>query len=284
MTRSKPESTCKTCSLPISNKSAVFNCVSCGDSMHLTPKCSGMSEKAIYGLQEIRQNVLLICNDCVQNNQRDRVLDNLASSRESPDVAEIAKSFDEVKSEISKIRAEIKSPPPEPTKPAVRQPAQPIIREKPTFDGVRFRGIPESSGKTARERYDEDVLKVKEILAHMDIDCPMDDVKRVGTYENEKTRTIIAKFSSEHHRRLVLLSAHKLATYDKPIFVSRELSPDEKKLENALLIKRRYLIDVEKIAIKDLRIRNLKLQKKENKKWIDVDVTPTGSSSPPEQN
>ena len=83
---------------------------------------------------------------------------------------------------------------------------------------------------------------------------------------------------------LAFLSAHKLATYDKPIFVSRELSPDEKKLENALLIKRRYLIDVEKIALKDLRIRNLKLQKKENKKWIDVDVTPTGSSSPPEQN
>ena len=108
-----------------------------------------MSEKVIYGLQEIRQNVLLICNNCVQNNQRDRVLDNLASSRESPDMAEIAKSFDEVKFEISKIRAEIKSLPAEPTKPAVCQPAQPIIREKPTFDGVRFRGIPESSGKTA---------------------------------------------------------------------------------------------------------------------------------------
>ena len=121
----------------------------------------------------------------------------------------------------------------------MRQPAQPIIREKPTFDGVSFRGIPESSGKTAREPYDEDVRKVKEILAHMDIDCSMDDVKRVGTYKNEKTRTIIAKFTSEHHRRFVLLSAHKLATYDKPIFVSRELSPHKcrenspKKLANS---------------------------------------------------
>ena len=152
MTRSKPESTSKTCSLPISNKSAVFNCVSCGASRHLTPKCSGMSEKAIYGLQKIRQNVLLIRNDCVQNNQRDRVIDNLASSRDSPDKAEIAKSFNEVKLEISKVRAEIKSPPSQPTKPAVRPPAQPIIREKPTFDWVCFRVIPESSGNTARER------------------------------------------------------------------------------------------------------------------------------------
>ena len=163
-------------------------------------------------------------------------------------------------------------------------PAQPIIQKKPTFNRLRFRGIPESFEKTARERYDEDVQKVKEILAHMDIDCPMDDVKRVGTCENEKTRTIKANFSSEHHRRLVLLSAHKITTYGKPIFVSRELSPDEKRLENAWFIKRIYLIHVEKMDLKNLRIRNLKLQKKEINKWMDVDVTPTGSSSFSEQN
>ena len=46
-------------------------------------------------------------------------------------------------------------------------PAQPIIQKKPTFNRLRFRGIPESFEKTARERYDEDVQKVKEILAHM---------------------------------------------------------------------------------------------------------------------
>ena len=156
-------------------------------------------------------------------------------------MAKIAKNFDEVKLEISKIRAEIKSPPPEQTKPAVNPPAQPIIREKTTFDGVHFRGIPESSGKTARERHDKDAQNIKEILTHMDIGCPIDDEKRVGTYENEKTRTIIAKFSNEHRRRFVLLSAHKLATYAKPIFVSRDFSPDDKRLEIALLIKRRYL-------------------------------------------
>ena len=36
---------CKSCSTSIENKSANFLCVACGECMHLTPKCTGLSNE-----------------------------------------------------------------------------------------------------------------------------------------------------------------------------------------------------------------------------------------------
>ena len=164
--------------------------------MHLTPGCTGMSERAIFGIQEISQNVLLVCNTCVQNNQRDRVLDQIASTREEADVKAITRCVEEVKQELAQIKTEVKAkPPPEPTKhiPAptwVKSQNQPAVKR--IYDGIRFRGIPESKAGTGRERYDEDVEQVKRILHFISVkNCLIGDVKRIGTYDQNK--------HSKHH-------------------------------------------------------------------------------------
>ena len=65
--------------------------------MHLNPNCTEMSERAIFGISEVSQNLLLICNACVRLNHRDRMLDKLASTRENNDIKPIVESVEEVK-------------------------------------------------------------------------------------------------------------------------------------------------------------------------------------------
>ena len=117
MTRGRSESNCKTCKSPIGNRKAVFHCVLCGDSLQLTPSCTGRSEKVIYGIQEVSQNSLHVCKTCVQNNQTDRVLDQIASTREGADFEALTRCAEEVKQKLAQIKTEVKAKPsPEPTK------------------------------------------------------------------------------------------------------------------------------------------------------------------------
>ena len=104
------------------------------------------------------------------------------------------------------------------------------------------------------------------------------DAKRVGKFDQSKTRTLVVKLVNEHHRRLILLSARKLASYTKEVYMSKELNPDEQKLENNALKLRRHLTQNENINSKDLRIRNLKLQKK-NDQWQNVENVDTEASN-----
>ena len=105
--------------------------------MHLTTSCTGMSKKALYGIQGISQNFLLVCNICVQNNQCDRVIVKIAGTRERADVEAITLCVEEVKQELAQIKTEVKAkPPPEPTKAHIRKclgkTAQPVNTQKTT--------------------------------------------------------------------------------------------------------------------------------------------------------
>ena len=65
---------CKTCSKPINKRDAVYNCVSCGESMHMTTNCTDLKENAINVLKQLNKNFLLLCNRCVGNNQKDAII------------------------------------------------------------------------------------------------------------------------------------------------------------------------------------------------------------------
>ena len=282
MAPSKPKNCCKTCTNPITARDAVFLCVSCGDSMHLTPKCTEMSERAIFGISEVSQNLLLICNACVRLNHRDRMLDKLASTRENNDIKPIVESVEEVKNQLQSLTSNISNvkgikdqitslrtemaprPDSELTTSRTTKTSEPKTqKKKENYDGLRVRGIAESKAKSPRERYEHDVKEVKSILEFLKIDCPIDDLRRLGNYDGKKDRTLIIKTTSEHHRRLILLSLYKLKTYSKQVYMSKELSPEDQKIENDALKLRRKMIenDYDK---KRLRIRNLKLQQNTN--------------------
>ena len=38
--------------------------------MHLEPTCRGLSNVAINGIKEFRRNAILLCNVCIENNER----------------------------------------------------------------------------------------------------------------------------------------------------------------------------------------------------------------------
>ena len=86
-----PNKHCKTCSTNIEAKSAIFHCVACGECMHVTKKCTGMSLGAIMGISSIIQNVLLICQKCLELNKKDKILDVIVISRTEETISKLKK-------------------------------------------------------------------------------------------------------------------------------------------------------------------------------------------------
>ena len=72
----------------------------------------------------------------------------------------------------------------------------------------------------------------------------------------------------------MLLSLSKLKNYKMPIFISKELNPEEQAVENDLLRKRRQMLE-SGTKSNEIRIRNLKLQQQIDKKWVDIYVDET---------
>ena len=65
-----------------------------------------------------------------------------------------------------------------------------------------------------------------------------------------------------------------MKNYKMPIFISKELNPEEQAVENVLLQKRRQMLE-SGTKSNEIRIRNLKLQQQIDKKWVDINVDQT---------
>ena len=79
----------------------------------------------------------------------------------------------------------------------------------------------------SRERYEHDLKQVKAVTKHLQITCNVTDLKRVGKFSEGKSRTLIVKIDSDYAKRLILLSLSKMKNYKMPIFISKELNPEE---------------------------------------------------------
>ena len=204
--------------------------------MHMTTACTGMSHVATMGFQEISQNVLLLCNQCVQMNKRDSIIDRLASSKEQEKLQEnelkMKETLDAIKEKLEQfgdIRSQLQSVQSEVKKQVTNFAEK--VKEKPTkatttpkkesYDGIRLLAIPEPNGSSARERLEKDLDEVKKLVDFLEIDCVIEDAKRVGNYDQSKTRTLVVKLVNEHHRRLILLSARKLASFAKEVYMNK---------------------------------------------------------------
>ena len=261
---------CKTCEFALDKTDAAFNCLSCACVMHLTEECAGLSKNLVKAIKDLGSNILLLCNECVDAGKRDLIVRRETVSRiEERNEAKLnhmTSQLNEIKTELNNLKHEhVKTfadgestinvaLPPEPT-PKMTKPVN-------IEDGIRIRGLPESDSKDARQRHEHDMNEVHKILQHMNTDCLIDDIRRVGKFEAGKIRPIITKVSNSFQRRIILLSLAKLKTYEKRVFINREYTKEEASLENKLLKARRDMIDKEKINPKDIRLRNFELQRK----------------------
>ena len=232
-----------------------------------------MSATAIAGITELKTNVMLLCNDCVEQNKRDEIISLIAKMEiketNQSQITNIEKEKLELKNSLLEIKTAMidKSDPTKTTQ--VNQPAA-TIRKTPEAtmvpEEIRVRGIKESDDRDPRKRQEHDLAEIQQVFAHIELNCNINNLLRLGPRNDTKTRTILVKVSNPWQRRLILSSASKLKLYDKPVFLSRELSREEATLENEALQKRRQLIN-EKIDKKDLRIRDGKLLIQDNK-WV----------------
>ena len=269
------EKSCKTCKKPITNKSQIFNCIACGDVMHMTKTCTGISETAILGISEISQNVLLLCNCCVGNNRKESMINDLMQTR--PSIAEtklneIAEQFSTFKQEIDSLKQKIDETSKKPQN--RNEPKQPALNKpESSYNGIRIRGLLELGSKSSRDRHEHDLEEVNKLLAFLTVEAKITDLKRLGKYEEGKRpRTIVVNVSNEWQKRLILMSLAKLKNYDKTVFVSKELSPSEFLIENKLLMKRRTMIETG-VSAKNLRLRDLVLYQydEESGNWKKVE-------------
>ena len=72
---------CKTCNKPIGATDLAYHCVACETRMHVNPTCTGLSNVAINGIKELGAGVALFCDDCVENNRKDHLLNTIQAKK-----------------------------------------------------------------------------------------------------------------------------------------------------------------------------------------------------------
>ena len=264
---------CFTCDEKILKNESSFDCFVCGCRMHLTKNFTGPSEAAVNGVLAIGKNALLLCNKCIEEKRHEKLaqpahVNTVSNEHQESQVKNLETEMTELKKTVSEIKTLLTRKPPD-----SGQPAQPITKSqeqmpKPTkeLDGIRIRGIPESTEKEARVRQEHDLAEAQKLLTHMEVNAIIGDVIRFGRYEENKLRTILLKVPNAYQRRMVLLSARKLKTFTQPIFLSKQLTKDEADLENLALVRRRELIN-EGADPKNLRVRDATLFIRQGAKW-----------------
>ena len=133
--------------------------------------------------------------------------------------------------------------------------------------GIRVRGVPELTSKSADERIHAEMAAVEEMLDFLNIkDKKLSKCHRIGRKDSTKTvpRTLLIHLENPVSKDLALKSAYRLKDFNKQVFVSPELSPVGAKEENECLKTRRKLIDENNFDHKEIRIRNVTVEVKVN--------------------
>ena len=225
---------CLTCNKEIPANEEDFHCFTCGYRMHLNEKCTLLGKTEILGMKELGQNALLICNNCVALEKRNKLIETASKSQQQAPIDN--KKFKSLQTEVNDIKKTItdlknffgqkSNEPPKPSTPIIK-----TTNTAKDFDRIRLRSLQEIDAESARERNEKDRSEVKALLNLLEIDCEIAELRRVGQQQVNRNRTLVFKTANNWHRNLILLSVAKLKNYSQQLFVSRDLSATEAKLE-----------------------------------------------------
>ena len=213
----------------------------------MTSKCTGFDKTGIDVLIKLDKNLLHICNDCKDNknnaidNKTSKIDDKLIEIKEQMKMfAQSIKKSNQMIDTVKLDLSELKKP---------KSYAQSLANvtkgvTKASFHstksndglGIRVRGVPELTSKSADERIHAEMAAVEEMLDFLNIeDKKLSKIHRIGRYDSTKTvpRTLLIHLENPISKDLVLKSAYRLKVFNKQVFVSPELSPvDAKKKTN----------------------------------------------------
>ena len=266
------DSVCGTCQCNIP-KGSRFVCHGCQLVMHWTARCTGFSDNVLAALEEVRMNILLLCNNCncAMNGTRDEIISrasrNQVKETLKPELETIRTTSEQInlsmktfeKTASHKINDATTSIPNEGKKVRVADQLS-----------IRFRGVKECNKKEACDRLKEDSEAVSDILENMIARrLQLTNVKRLGKYYLDKVKEnpnictpLLVTFANQWNKRLILSSLSKLKRRRDNISISRDLSSEEVKYERELLKERYRLINEEDIPRDCIRIFNFTLQRK----------------------
>ena len=267
-----------------------FSCYTCDKVLHLSPECTMFTNDEVKVLIKLNDNLLHICNDCkpkrddlVKNktttsNKLDEQLDNLQLQ-----IKVLTEKMEQSSTVITQVQADMKTLKEKPNnfRAAVGNVNPGRVVNSPTVPktqlGIRIRGIPESKEKSDIE----DLGTIDRILAFLQInDRKLSKATRIGKFNPDKVpRTLLFNTESSINKNLILKSTSKLKDFSElRVFISPELSKADAEKENNCLKKKRELI-VKNHDPSKIKIRNLKLELKENEKWIVYEESKTSQET-----
>ena len=175
-----------TCKNEIPTNEEDLDCFTCGYMMHLNEKCTQLSKTAILGIKELRQNALLICNNCVALKKPDKLIETASKIQQQAPIEDkklksLQTEVNDNKKAITDLKVSFEQKSSEPPKPSA-----PIIKTTNTakdFDGIRIRGLQKSDAESARERNEKDMSEVKATLIFLEVDCEITELRKI---ENNK--------------------------------------------------------------------------------------------------
>ena len=201
----------------------------------MTTNCTLLSQTAINGIKELGSNALLLCNKSVQAKEDVRLTECRKQLKELK--AEKGQSFKSLEKEVSEIKKAF-------TAVFISETSFSNDLELcPLRENVKLRQKSSTKESSQRDRHEQDMQEVLKVLNHLEVKAQTVDLKRIGMFRSERSRTIIIKVSNVWEKRLILSSVAKLRSFERHVFVSRELTPSEARLELESLKRRKKLID-----------------------------------------
>ena len=193
---------CKTCNKPIGAKDLTYHCVACEIRMHLNPTCTGLSNVATNGIKELEARVALFCDDCVENNRKDHLLNTIQANEKMNCKLEslertIEKSIDErVSSVVEKCETRIE----EVVTKTIEKQLEPQIKARPNKTGplktpkthhnvkssFRVRGLLEDLTKNKEENALLANEKLEELMTEIGVDVKIERLQRLGKFDKER--------------------------------------------------------------------------------------------------
>ena len=266
---------CKRCELTLGNASR-FLCVACDARFHWTTECTGFDKILLNSMNKVRNNFLMVCNECNDNGKRDAILSDIITSRENSKMnqllATVEKSVTEIGQRVKSNTEEITQRQTEIISKVSAVHPRPEINANTNnqydethqyslrIDGVSELTGPEDEKPTVLNLLEADRRAVNDIFNQLTEDPGIMDIKRLGRFDKDRQRprTILVTLKNIWDVRKIVAKSSSIRSYDKKVYISKALSKSEIEIENSLLKKRRELIN-SGVEAKDLYIKGLKL-------------------------
>ena len=206
---------CKSCKQKIGPNDPVYQCVACSANLHLTTSYTGLTPVAVNGIKDLGTLAMLLCSSCHENNVRDR---NLTEKLEELDINEkllnmenrltqiVEKKIDEaLRNTCEKVEKTYSTVLTGNNKNAVPKEQQNRTNHN-INQCIRIQGIAEDPQKSKAENLVPTNEEVKKILEIVDVQPNIVEMKRLGKFDEKRTkpRTLLLTVANHHEARLVL--------------------------------------------------------------------------------